>query len=72
MGTKRFKIPVEWADSRSTLVAVASAIHAIASNRRDAQLIWESPTPAEWDRVRWPLRTKSKLACCPLKMIAYP
>lgn len=40
-----------WADSRETHEAVATAIHAIADARRSPEMIWEFPTPAEWDHV---------------------
>ena len=41
----------QWAQSRSTHLAVATAIHAIADSRRGANEIWDSPTPAEDDHV---------------------
>lgn len=41
-----------WSTSRNTHIAVASAIHAIADDRRSAEAIWDSPTQAEWDHVR--------------------
>ncbi len=44
-------VPAEWAASRETHPAVASAIHAIADSKRSPQEIWESQTPAEWDHV---------------------
>ena len=40
-----------WADSRATHIAVATAIHAISDSRRTPEVIWDSPTPAEWDHV---------------------
>lgn len=45
------KVAAEWADSRETHMAVATAIHAIASGNRTAESIWADPTPAEWDHV---------------------
>lgn len=45
------KIARAWADSRETHMAVATAIHAIAGGSRTPELIWEDPTPAEWDHV---------------------
>ena len=54
MTTSQYKTPTvvaDWADSRATHIAVATAIHAIGDNRRSAQAIWEDPTPAEWDHV---------------------
>jgi hypothetical protein len=41
----------EWAASRETDMAVAVAIHAIASVDRTPEAIWEAPTEAEWDHV---------------------
>lgn len=41
----------EWAKSRMTDMAVAVAIHAIASSDRSPEDIWEAPTTAEWDHV---------------------
>jgi len=41
----------DWAESHETDMAVAVAIHAIADNKRSAQVIWENPTAAEWDHV---------------------
>jgi len=54
MTTSQYATPavsVDWANSRNTHMAVATAIHAISDDRRDAQLIWENPTIAEWDHV---------------------
>jgi hypothetical protein len=42
----------EWATSRETHEAVATAIHAIADSKRSPEAIWEDPTPAEWDHVK--------------------
>lgn len=50
----QFPIPdvaAEWASSRETHIAVATAIHAIAGPGRTPEQVWESPTPAEWDQV---------------------
>ena len=50
----QYKTPVvaaNWAESRETHAAVATAIHAIADNRRTPEQIWENPTQAEWDHV---------------------
>ena len=44
-------IPAQWANDRNTHDAVATAIHAIAGGKRTPELIWENPTPAEWDHV---------------------
>jgi hypothetical protein len=44
-------VAAEWANSRETDMAVATAIHAIADSKRTADAIWEAPTPAEWDHV---------------------
>jgi len=41
----------EWADSRETHIAVATAINAISGPDRNAEAIWEDPTQAEWDHV---------------------
>lgn len=41
----------EWANSRETHMAVATAIHAIADAERSPEAIWDAPTPAEWDHV---------------------
>lgn len=41
----------EWAASRETHIAVATAIHAISGPGRTPEAIWEDPTPAEWDHV---------------------
>lgn len=54
MSTTQFQVPTvdsHWADSRETHIAVATAIHAISSHGRTAELIWAEPTPAEWDAV---------------------
>lgn len=45
------KVSAEWAAARETHIAVATAIHAIADDKRSAEAIWEEPTPAEWDHV---------------------
>jgi hypothetical protein len=42
----------QWAASRETHMAVATAIHAIADSSRSPEEIWEAPTPAEWSHVR--------------------
>lgn len=52
--TTQYAVPAvaaNWADSRETHMAVATAIHAIADDKRSAEIIWEDPTPAEWDHV---------------------
>ena len=41
----------DWARTRETHMAVATAIHAIASRNRSPEAVWEAPTPAEWDHV---------------------
>lgn len=45
------RVPDDWANSRHTDMAVAVAIHAIASGDRTPEAIWEAPTQAEWDHV---------------------
>lgn len=44
-------VAAEWAQSRETDMAVATAIHAIASSQRSPEAIWEAPTQAEWENV---------------------
>jgi len=44
-------VAAEWARTRETDMAVATAIHAIASSNRTAEAIWEAPSAAEWDHV---------------------
>lgn len=44
-------VAAEWANSRETDMAVATAIHAIADSNRSPEAIWEAPTQAEWDHV---------------------
>lgn len=44
-------IDPRWADTRETHLAVARAIHAISDSKRSPEVIWENPTPAEWDHV---------------------
>jgi len=44
-------VPAEWADSRETHIAVATAIHAISGPGRSAEKIWAAPTREEWDGV---------------------
>ena len=44
-------IDANWANSRETHVAVATAIHAIADKKRTPEMIWECPTPAERQHV---------------------
>lgn len=44
-------VAADWAASRETHMAVATALHAIADDKRSAEMIWEDPTPAEWDHV---------------------
>ncbi len=41
----------EWANSRETHMAVATAIHAIAGSSRSAEDIWGEPSAAEFDHV---------------------
>ena len=45
------KVAADWANTRNTHLAVATAIHAIADASRSAEAIWEAPTAAEWDHV---------------------
>lgn len=44
-------VATEWANSRETHIAVATAIHAISAPGRTAEQIWADPTAAEWDNV---------------------
>ena len=44
-------VPAQWANDHNTHDAVATAIHAIAGGKRTPELIWDDPTPAEWDHV---------------------
>ena len=44
-------IDPNWANSRETHAAVATAIHAISDSRRSPEAIWEDPTQAEVDHV---------------------
>lgn len=46
------RVDPEWASSRETHLAVATAIHAIADSKRSPDAIWTAPTAAEWDHVR--------------------
>jgi hypothetical protein len=41
----------QWANSRETNMAVATAIHAIADDKRSPEAIWEDPTTAEFDHI---------------------
>ena len=45
------KVFARWCEVRETHPAVAAAIHAIASSKRDPQEIWAEPTETEWDNV---------------------
>lgn len=49
---ERPTVDAAWADSRNTHIAVATAIHAIASADRTPEQIWESPTQAESDHIK--------------------
>ena len=44
-------ISAQWANERETHIAVATAIHAIASGARTPEVIWDDPTDAECDQV---------------------
>ena len=44
-------ISAQWANERETHIAVATAIHAIASGARTPEVIWDNPTNAECDHV---------------------
>ena len=46
------RVDAEWAATRETCIAVATAIHAIADSKRSADAIWEAPTQAEEDHVK--------------------
>ena len=41
----------QWVNERETHIAVATAIHAIASGARTPEVIWDDPTDAECDQV---------------------
>jgi hypothetical protein len=45
------RVDKEWANSRETHMAVATAIHAIADSKRSPEAIWEAPSYAEWTQV---------------------
>lgn len=54
MAELQYPVPTinpEWASSRETHPAVATAIHAISGPCRTPEQIWEAPTPVEWDHV---------------------
>ena len=44
-------VAAQWANSRETHIAVATAIHGISGPGRSPEDIWENPTQAEWDHV---------------------
>ena len=44
-------VPLDWAESRKTHMAVATAIHAIADSTRSPEAIWEAPTQPEFELV---------------------
>ena len=44
-------VTTDWASTRNTDMAVAVAIHAIASHDRTPEAIWGAPTGAEYDHV---------------------
>ena len=44
-------VATDWASTRNTDMAVAVAIHAIASHDRTPEAIWDAPTSAEYDHV---------------------
>ncbi len=44
-------ISAQWDNERETHIAVATAIHAIASGARTPEVIWDDPTDAECDQV---------------------
>ena len=44
-------VTADWARTRETHAAVATAIHAISDSKRSPEAIWEAPTPAEWNDV---------------------
>jgi hypothetical protein len=44
-------VSLEWSGQHRTHIAVATAIHAIADQSRDAEAIWRHPTRAERDHV---------------------
>jgi hypothetical protein len=50
------RVDAQWAASRETHMAVATAIHAIADVARSAEAIWEAPTKAESDHVAMAVR----------------
>ena len=45
------QVAPHWAHVRNTDLIVATAIHAISSNARPPEKIWESPSSAEWENV---------------------
>ena len=45
------QMPPDWAESRKTHMAIAAAIHAIASGARSPEAIWEAPTQPEFELV---------------------
>src|SRR5208282_4116110 len=47
----RPQVDPQWATSRETHMAVATAIHAITDRTRTPEAIWEAPTATEWDHV---------------------
>ena len=54
MTALQFTVPTvsaEWAASRETHMAVATAIHALSGPGRTPEDIWADPTPEEWDQV---------------------
>ncbi len=53
--TRKYECPevdAQWSYNRETHPAVSAAIHAIASNDRPPEAIWENPTSAELEHVR--------------------
>ena len=45
------QISATWAASRETHLAVATAIHAVSSDSRTPEMIWEDPTQNEFQNV---------------------
>jgi hypothetical protein len=46
-----FAPPSEWGLSRQTHPAVVQAIFALSSDQRAPEVIWETPTADEWQKV---------------------
>ena len=52
--TRQYKTPSvnqDWAQSRSTDMAIAVAIHAISTDDRSPEAIWDAPIGGEYEQV---------------------